>query len=1001
MGCGFVGWGTWLRLCMLMAHCMSVCHAFLPNFWSQVLTLSWNSYTHQYMTEQALLNVTMETLRMMPEQDFGSLQQADLGRGFWLAVSDVVRANADMDFGSSTREDPAYHFDSELVEEATQVVRGFWKQTILMAQEEHQEARRSLGRLLHTLQDFYSHSNWVEMGHRFEYLHVLHPREPAVPLASEDTPTCISCHRFSCYNNLLDKLVEGSPEPLLTTGYVNKYPAKPTGKCSHGGVLDSSRHQGAEGGINKDSTSPLFSPHHYLHKEAAELAATATLSVLRDLRDEVGHKSFLRLFSVQEAPPLVIVMDTTGSMFEEITAARLRVLSIIQARAKSHTPSLSGSFLLVPFHDPGVGPVQKTDDPEEFQQFLEDLIALGGGDEPEMCLSAIQLALIHSPPQSEIFVFTDASPKDIHLYDTVKALILEKQSKVTFLLTEDLDNEVRGRKILKRKRRQTLSPDRFTPYSSLASVSGGMTIFTTNKDIHKASAVVEDSTTSRKVTLFHVESEADSAFTFTVDRAVRTAMLQVSGNITQCVIISPTGAHQALLSTAGPLAELEQSEGLYRIFLLPPLQPGQWRLTVATQGPVTFSVLGESMLEFLYHFALEVNDTHPGLRRMQGSPVAGVPAFLVVAVIGMSRSDDVTFSHVTLLGTNGQSLQQVLLNSSSSIWSGEELVGRVDSVPRIPFSVRLSGKDGKGNDLERVSTETVQPTHVQILVRSAPPLWAGHRTAVFFEVFNHGPARHFTVTAEDDRHYLSETKSYRLSVAERGSVVGQVEVYPPPSTPAGQTVTLTLTVQTHDSSDSNYAVVSLIVLPEEQDRFPPVCSVMRVELACSSQCTLGNWSISLSARDRGHSGLASIQLSVGQGTLTLLHEDSTGRIKNSLVQFHEQTTQGHEEVTYLQQQSSTRPVHEADRLEKVRLVQGDAPLNIRAWAGGRAVMLHYTASCCVPQAELLVVDIAGNMRSCRLTASQQRALREKNHAPCGTAHALLTLVLWILVYLMS
>ncbi|XP_076849339.1 von Willebrand factor A domain-containing protein 7 isoform X3 [Brachyhypopomus gauderio] len=871
MGCGFVGWGTWLRLCMLMAHCMSVCHAFLPNFWSQVLTLSWNSYTHQYMTEQALLNVTMETLRMMPEQDFGSLQQADLGRGFWLAVSDVVRANADMDFGSSTREDPAYHFDSELVEEATQVVRGFWKQTILMAQEEHQEARRSLGRLLHTLQDFYSHSNWVEMGHRFEYLHVLHPREPAVPLASEDTPTCISCHRFSCYNNLLDKLVEGSPEPLLTTGYVNKYPAKPTGKCSHGGVLDSSRHQGAEGGINKDSTSPLFSPHHYLHKEAAELAATATLSVLRDLRDEVGHKSFLRLFSVQEAPPLVIVMDTTGSMFEEITAARLRVLSIIQARAKSHTPSLSGSFLLVPFHDPGVGPVQKTDDPEEFQQFLEDLIALGGGDEPEMCLSAIQLALIHSPPQSEIFVFTDASPKDIHLYDTVKALILEKQSKVTFLLTEDLDNEVRGRKILKRKRRQTLSPDRFTvystlspdrftlystlsadrfavystlspdrftvystlspdrfavystlspnrftlystlspdrfavystlspdrfavystlspdrfavystlspdrfalystlspdrftPYSSLASVSGGMTIFTTNKDIHKASAVVEDSTTSRKVTLFHVESEADSAFTFTVDRAVRTAMLQVSGNITQCVIISPTGAHQALLSTAGPLAELEQSEGLYRIFLLPPLQPGQWRLTVATQGPVTFSVLGESMLEFLYHFALEVNDTHPGLRRMQGSPVAGVPAFLVVAVIGMSRSDDVTFSHVTLLGTNGQSLQQVLLNSSSSIWSGEELVGRVDSVPRIPFSVRLSGKDGKGNDLERVSTETVQPTHVQILVRSAPPLWAGHRTAVFFEVFNHGPARHFTVTAEDDRHYLSETKSYR------------------------------------------------------------------------------------------------------------------------------------------------------------------------------------------------------------------------------------------------
>lgn len=66
------------------------------------------------------------------------------------------------------------------------------------------------------------------------------------------------------------------------------------GKCSHGGLLDSSRYMGAKGGINKDSTSPLFSPHHYLHAEAATLATKATISVLTDLRDTVGHKTFLR-----------------------------------------------------------------------------------------------------------------------------------------------------------------------------------------------------------------------------------------------------------------------------------------------------------------------------------------------------------------------------------------------------------------------------------------------------------------------------------------------------------------------------------------------------------------------------------------------------------------------------------------------------------------------------------------------------------------------------------
>lgn len=33
----------------------------------------------------------------------------------------------------------------------------------------------------------------------------------------------------------------------------------------------------------------------------------------------------------------------------------------------------------------------ETDDPNQFMQHMENLMALGGGDEPEMCLSAIQV----------------------------------------------------------------------------------------------------------------------------------------------------------------------------------------------------------------------------------------------------------------------------------------------------------------------------------------------------------------------------------------------------------------------------------------------------------------------------------------------------------------------------------------------------------------------------------------------------------------------------------
>jgi len=92
----------------------------------------------------------------------------------------------------------------------------------------------------------------------------------------------------------------------------------------------------------------------------------------------------------------------------------------------------------------------------------------------------------------------------------------------------------------------------------------------------------------------------------------------------------------------------------------------------------------------------------------------------VLAVTGRAPDEEAAFSHVTLLGADGESLQQVQLNSSSSSssssYSVEELVGRVDSVPSGPFCVRLTGRDRRGNKLERVSAEMVQPTRVQIQV---------------------------------------------------------------------------------------------------------------------------------------------------------------------------------------------------------------------------------------------------------------------------------------------
>ncbi|XP_007445014.2 von Willebrand factor A domain-containing protein 7-like, partial [Python bivittatus] len=182
LGC----FGHLLWMLMLLHLPLREVHGFFPNIWSRTISFSWGSITHQDMTEDAILNITLRLFMETPhptkgkhiqEEDFkGKTLLADdifaafygpevSAKRFRAAIAEVANANAAMDFVNTTRDDPVFHFDSELIHSTNARLLQVRKEVLqAVRSEQYGIARKMLGQLLHSLQDFYSHSNWVELG---------------------------------------------------------------------------------------------------------------------------------------------------------------------------------------------------------------------------------------------------------------------------------------------------------------------------------------------------------------------------------------------------------------------------------------------------------------------------------------------------------------------------------------------------------------------------------------------------------------------------------------------------------------------------------------------------------------------------------------------------------------------------------------------------------------------------------------------------------------------
>ncbi|CAL8363112.1 unnamed protein product [Lota lota] len=876
------------------------------------------SRTHQDITKTAILDATVRTCRSLAEaegRDFtlppspltvtsviGACDAEESTKSFHEAIKVIQTNNQHVDIVHVFN--AKYHFDDEtfdggmkLITDGVAIIKANNKLENFVA------AREKLGEITHPLQDFYSHSNWVELGN-------VKPNKNLITAGTKignidlNRPTCQNCIGKDCRKNIREDIIR---DQILTSGYFGLLSSsKPAGKCSHGGRFDQSSNKEPLGGINKDE---LTAEHGHLHNAAADLATAATIQLLDDIRGAAGNTDFLRMVGISKGSnkALCFVIDTTGSMSDDIDAVKAVTTSLVDSKVGTRDePSL---YVLVPFNDPEFGPLMRTRDPNVFKSWLNDLTANGGGDFPELALSGLQLALTGAPPGSEIFLFTDATAKDIDLKDTVIALIQRTKTVVNFMLTGSFLFSFRRRREINGQNMgptSRISSPEAQLFSDLAHASGGQAIKVSKSELSEATTIITESSAASLVTLLQaVRSPGrDETFSFPVDESVRSLTIYITGTLLNFTLTSPSGVSQSISSTNNSLAT-EKVVGNFRTLQIIPTV-GIWKILLLSTNPYSIKIVGRSGVDFLFDFVQFFQGASEGFDVVGNRPAAGGNLTLHLTLTG---SDLGSVTDVTLVEASGSGR----VNGTVETLGGGDFLARFNTTPSGDFVVLVKGQTNSGT---RASTAGFQRQSSTLLRASTLAITTtfnsgiiepGSNFSVPFTVASNGSGGNYAIQATNDQGFASTFPSL-LERDGGGSANGTVTLMAPLNTPTGTTVTLTIQAQAPGGTDTNFVVLRFSIVTRVTDNSRPVCQVTSLTANCTSDCSQSTWEVKANLTDTNSTGVQLLSLYQGNGTL------NTSRVLGP--------------------------------------------------DGENVTLVTYTASCCSPDFELVATDGAGNVGTC-------------------------------------
>lgn len=625
------------------------------------------------------------------------------------AIREIVDATADADDPLGRAGDtvfPEAHCDDERIEECSlRVVEQIGAVVANLASPTTRDgfqARSDLGRALHTVHDFYAHTNWVDVPGPGNG--AIHPGLGQVPIPG------LGPLDVACQDDGVGGVLAGAGLTELTSGYETSA-APPFDKCAHGDDGP---------GIHKDVAGR---PGHSTARSLAVLASVELVDrVLADLAaDELALRALMR------APgTLGFVVDRTGSMGEEIDGVQEAINGIVQASAGG--ASVPGEYLLQLFADPDLSVPLVTADPTVLAAAVDAVELVSGGDCPEPSLTAVLAAVGRAAPNSQLFVFTDASPQDGELAASLADAAAARHVRLDFVLTDRCGGQD------------------FDPvFARLARATGGSVLLIGEDEVPELFALIEPGLGGDVEPLLIVDTQLedesrswDVPVDSTLDSVTFAASLELADGVT---VLRPGGA--AVQPGDADASVTELSTG--RIITVTSPAPGSWSFEVAGDGLLWASVFGVGPLGLVDFRFVEAR----GRARHEGSfPLPGSPSKDTSADFLATLAGDASAVSLEALTPDGAVLAPL---PSEPLGSADQRSGSAVPPPG-EFRVSVSGVDAAGFPFRRAFAPMFRAQPVRV----DPPLGGGvlateGSLAAVFRVENLGPPDTFQLSAADQQ----------------------------------------------------------------------------------------------------------------------------------------------------------------------------------------------------------------------------------------------------------